>query len=155
MKLLYFRRLLAGLCMCFLLISCETKQEDPQVNIEKWKKEIVQAEEDFSAMAEKEGIPKAFLEYAASDVVVLRNDKLIKGREALKKHYPSLEKDENVQLTWKPDFVDVSASGDLGYTYGKYYYSVKDSLGETQVSEGIFHTVWKRQEDGSWKFVWD
>ena len=21
--------------------------------------------------------------------------------------------------------------------------------------EGVFHTVWKRQPDGSWKFVWD
>lgn len=36
-----------------------------------------------------------------------------------------------------------------------YTYSVTDSTGETKSSSGIFHTVWKRQADGTWKFVWD
>jgi len=62
---------------------------------------------------------------------------------------------ENVSLVWEPDFVDVSASGDLAYTYGKFIYTLTDSLGKDQVMEGIFHTVWKRQTDGTWKFVWD
>ncbi len=123
--------------------------------MEKWKKEILKAEEDFAAMAEEKGIPRAFLAYAASDAVLLRNDTLIKGREALKNSYTSLEKSEKVKLTWKPDFVDVSVSGDLGYTYGKYTYTVQDSPGGERTSEGIFHTVWKRQKNGNWKFVWD
>ena len=67
----------------------------------------------------------------------------------------SLEKDENVQLTWKADFVDVSASGDLGYTYGEYTYTYKDEAGNTLSEKGIFHTVWKRQKNGDWRFVWD
>ena len=58
-------------------------------------------------------------------------------------------------LVWKPDYVDVSESGDLAYTYGKYTFTSRDSTGRKVVSKGIFHTVWKRQEDGSWKFVWD
>jgi ketosteroid isomerase-like protein len=49
----------------------------------------------------------------------------------------------------------VSACGDLGYTWGSYTFTATDSLGATHRSEGIFHTVWKRQPDGSWKFVWD
>ena len=61
--------------------------------------------------------------------------------------------DEN--LSWKPDFVDVSASGDLGYTYGHFTYSYTDSTGTIMESSGVFHTVWKRQADGSWLFVWD
>jgi ketosteroid isomerase-like protein len=58
-------------------------------------------------------------------------------------------------LVWKPDYVDVSKSGDLGYTYGTYNYTSLDSLGNEQSSSGVFHTVWKRQEDSSWKFVSD
>ena len=58
-------------------------------------------------------------------------------------------------LKWKPDFVDVAASGDLGYTYGHYTYSYIDSTGKAAEDKGIFHTVWKRQPDGNWRFVWD
>jgi len=59
------------------------------------------------------------------------------------------------QLEWAPDFVDVSSSGDLAYTYGKFTFSFKDSLGNKVENKGIFHTVWKRQSNGEWKFVWD
>ena len=58
-------------------------------------------------------------------------------------------------LSWKPDFIDVSDSGDMAYTYGKALYTYTDSLGVTKEYPALFHTVWKRQEDGSWKFVWD
>ena len=62
---------------------------------------------------------------------------------------------QDEKLIWKPDFVDVSASGDLAYTYGAYTYSYKDSTGAIVEQGGIFHTVWKRQADGGWRFVWD
>ena len=59
------------------------------------------------------------------------------------------------KLEWIPDFVDVSASGDLGYTYGKYTITTIDSIGQTIKRGGIFQTIWKRQPDGRWRFVWD
>ncbi|MDX1544861.1 MAG: nuclear transport factor 2 family protein, partial [Christiangramia sp.] len=126
-----------------------------ETNREKWKKEIMETEAAFARMASEEGIPEAFLFYADEEVALLRNERLILGKEALKNSYPSLEKNDNVSLSWKPDFVDVSSSGDLAYTYGKYEYKIIDSLGNENVSNGIFHTVWKRQPDGQWKFVWD
>ncbi len=123
--------------------------------MEDWKNEILLAEIDFAQMAANEGIPKAFLYYAAEDAVLMRNNQLIIGKGAIKNNYTSLEKDENVKLTWKADYVDVSSSGDLGYTYGEYTYTYKDEAGNTQIEKGIFHTVWKRQKNGDWRFVWD
>ena len=137
----------------FILSSCKPEKEN---QMEQWKNEIRQTEKAFAEMAQKEGIPKAFLTYAADDAVILRNNHLIKGKEALQTFYSQQPNPtEKVSLTWKPDFVDVSSSGDLGYTYGSYQYSVTDSLGNTNTSQGIFHTVWRRQPDGSWRFVWD
>ena len=60
-----------------------------------------------------------------------------------------------VSLEWSPDFIDVSPDGSLGYTYGRFTYSRTGEDGESKSSTGIFHTVWKRQPDGSWKYVWD
>ncbi|HEX2394446.1 MAG TPA: nuclear transport factor 2 family protein [Bacteroidales bacterium] len=134
------------------VISCNRSEKMKN----KWKAEIVQTEKDFAYMAAHEGISVAFAVYAADDVVLLRNDSLIKGRDALIRFYNSREStNDSISLTWEPDFAEVSASGDLGYTFGKYTYSITDTAGNTRSHEGIFHTVWKRQKNGEWKFVWD
>jgi len=43
----------------------------------------------------------------------------------------------------------------LAYTYGKYTWQIKDTQGKITKYQGIFHTVWKKQSDGTWKYVWD
>ena len=138
--------------LTLILHSCSP---DEKHDLDKWKKEIVDTEHAFAEMTKAEGIPKAFLSFAADDVVLLRNNSLIKGKDDLKASYEKSLTSRAISLTWAPDFVDVSSSGDLGYTYGKYVYTSTDSLGNSTSNEGIFHTVWKRQRDGSWKFVWD
>lgn len=121
-----------------------------------WKQEIRETELAFSALSEKEGIAKAFLTYAAGDAVLMRNNTLIKGYDAIRQRFKDNPVNpEEVTLTWMPDFVDVSACGDLGYTFGSYELVSTDSLGKKTTNKGIFHTVWKRQEDGKWRFVWD
>jgi ketosteroid isomerase-like protein len=137
-----------------LLFSCSA---DPaKDSVEKWKQEIIEAEQNFALMAAEEGISKAFMAYAAEDAVLMRNNKLVIGKENLSVLFENqASKPKNEKLSWKPDFVDVSASGDLGYTYGQFTYSFTDSTGTSIESTGVFHTVWKRQADDSWRFVWD
>jgi len=140
--------------LTIIFVSCNTNNGER--NIENWKKEIVETEREFAEMAKKRGIPEAFLTYAADEAVLMRNNVLIIGKEAMKKSFGTQAPTSgNVSLYWEPDFVDVSASGDLGYTYGRYEYSMTDSIGNVQLDSGIFHTVWKRQSNGDWRFVWD
>jgi len=54
-----------------------------------------------------------------------------------------------------PNLIDVSASGDLAYTYGSYTSKILANDGNVSDGSGTFHTVWKRQSNGEWKFVWD
>jgi len=119
---------------------------------EKQKARIIQTELEFAKMADEAGVAAAFYKYASDSAVIGRGGKIIKGREAIRDYY---EKNltPGTKLHWAPDFVDVS--GDLGYTWGKYTHSVPDSTGNMTESHGVFHTVWKRQPDGSWRFVWD
>ena len=94
--------------------------------------------------------------YAAEDVVIKKRKRVQIGKEALRESYKNRKSSsDKVSLIWKPDFVDVSSSGDLGYTYGKYISTRTDSLGMVKRDTGIFHTVWRRQADGKWRFVWD
>ncbi|MGB8359673.1 MAG: hypothetical protein WCD55_13770 [Bacteroidales bacterium] len=113
---------------------------------------IIQTELDFAKMADTAGVVAAFYEYAADSAVIGRGGKIIKGREAIRDYYEKNLK-PGTKLQWAPDFVDVS--GNLGYTWGKYTHLVPDSSGNMTESHGVFHTVWKRQPDRSWRFVWD
>ncbi len=148
------KRALIGIVLSTAFFSCQkTSSAD---SMKKWKDEIVKAEKAFNDIAAKEGIPTAFLSFADDEAVLMRNNKVIVGKSGILEMYNKRESsNDKVSLTWSPDFVDVSSSGDMGYTYGKYTFTKIDSLGIETTSQGIFHTVWKRQEDGSWKYVWD
>lgn len=133
--------------------ACKTGSSS--VDPEKTKKEIGQAEKDFEKMAAEKGIAEAFWYFADSTAVMKgANDSLIRGKDGIRNLFMA-ERFKNATVKWSPDFIDASSSGDLGYTYGKYVWQSKDSTGKIQESRGVFHTVWKKQKDGSWKFVWD
>lgn len=134
------------------LAACQTPQPDKQ---EDARQEIIIAEREFDKMAAEKGIAEAFWFYADSAAVIKRgNDSLIYGKEGIR-HFYSAPSFKKASVKWSPDFIDVSETGDLGYTYGKYEWHSVDSAGKTNISKGIFHTVWKKQKDGSWKYVWD
>lgn len=139
-----------------MVIFCAACNRTQNETIENRKSEIVLAEADFNQMAADLGIPAAFEAFAADDAVILRGDSLIRGKEAIKNYYDQrYDGKDKIVLTWKPDFVEVAASGDLGYTYGSYKYVITDTIGNVKTSTGTFHTVWQRQPDGSWRYVWD
>jgi ketosteroid isomerase-like protein len=138
--------------LSLLISSCSENEKDDQVK--KWKQEIENTELEFADMASKEGLQKAFLSYAADDAVLNRNNTILKGKEAIKDYFEN-QTLSDVKLVWAPDFIEVSRSGDLGYTYGKFNFSAIDTTGNKIEAQGIFHSVWKRQADGNWRFVWD
>lgn len=116
---------------------------------------IQKAEADFAKMAAEKGIAEAFWFYADSNAVIKRErDTLIHGRDAIRNYYSAAHY-TGATVTWSPDFTDASDQGDVGYTYGKYNWQAKDSTGNVTEFKGVFHTVWKKQPDGSWKYVWD
>jgi ketosteroid isomerase-like protein len=134
-----------------ILFSC-ISPEGP--NQEAMKNEVRKAENDFCKMAADSGLASAFVFYAADNAVLLRGNELVAGKNAIAEMMASQNSD-NTTLSWEPDYIDVAASGDLAYTYGKFIYFTLTPDGDTISSNGIFHTVWKKQEDGSWKYVWD
>ncbi|MBT8219080.1 MAG: DUF4440 domain-containing protein [Bacteroidia bacterium] len=140
------------ICLYFICILCSCNTTPDPAQIDKWKQEIVNAEHAFAKLVSEEGIHKGFTTFAADDAVLMRNNQFIAGKSAIDTLYNGTNA---TNLQWAPDFVDVSASGDLGYTYGSFTVTSVDSTGNTIENRGVFHTVWQRQADGTWKYVWD
>lgn len=132
--------------------GCNIKTEENRLGL--LRNEVLKVEKNFAELVKTEGVAKAFLSYAADSAVLSKDNNLIKGKDAIRSYFES-QTMQDVKLEWTPDFVDVSLTGDMAYTYGHYKFSAVDSEGNNVLSEGVFHTVWKRQKDGSWKYVWD
>jgi ketosteroid isomerase-like protein len=128
------------------IISCSEKTKNPVTGI------LLQTDRDFSAMSVKEGMFNAFLQYIADDGVILRNNSYpSKGKKTLKERFEG-KSDTAFILSWEPLFEKISASGDLGYTYG--IHTNTDKL-TGEITSGTYITIWQKQNDGSWKFVLD
>ena len=117
--------------------------------------QISDTESRFEAMAAEKGMAEAFSFFADTGATIKRqNDSLIHGKEGIRKFY-SADFYKTASVKWAPDYVDVSSDATMGYTYGKYVWTSKDTAGKPIEYRGIVHTVWKKQKDGEWRYVWD
>lgn len=139
------------LSLIIFLFACNTNQN---IDKESLKKEVFETEKAFEKMLADEGIAKAFEHFADDSGVVKRGNYLLKGKKEIFEHYNAWTL-KDLKLNWTADFVDVANSGDIAYTYGKAFYSYRDSLDALHNDTGVFHTVWKKQKNGTWRFVWD
>lgn len=142
----------------FILLLLVTSCSQTQTAVDQQKQAIKEIEEPktaFAQMAKDKGIAEAFAFFADSNAVIKRqNDTLIKGKANIQQYYSS-DFYKSAKVQWSPDFTDASAHADMGYTYGQYVWTSTDSSGKETTFSGAFHTVWKKQPDGSWKYVWD
>ena len=117
-------------------------------NESKWEAQIINTDKAFSSMSKQQGMKKAFIEYMDADGILLRpNHPPIIGANAIE--YLTEANDSSYTLTWQPSSAQVSASGDLGYSYGIYNLQLHDTT-----LQGTYVSIWK-QKDGKWKFVLD
>lgn len=106
--------------------------------------EVVAAERAFARAARTDGVNAAFLRYSAPEAI------LFKPRPELAR--PALEANPlpPIPLEWWPAYAGIAASGDLGFTTGPYVAGSGERRGH-----GWYFTIWRRQPDGSWRWIVD
>ena len=118
------------------------------------KADLLRTDSEFSDAAQKVGIAAAFVQYADTDAVMLpANENAVTGADGIRRQFADLP--PGTTLTWKPNKAEAAASGDLGYTLGTYVLRSKDKDGAPITRYGKYCSVWKKQKDGSWKWVVD
>jgi ketosteroid isomerase-like protein len=115
-------------------------------------KSMVETERAFARMSEEKGTREAFAEFIAADGILFRPGPVV-GKKWMQEH-PLPTATTRPLLSWQPIFAAVSRAGDLGYTTGPWQFK-QDIKDAKPAAFGNFMTVWKKQADGSWKFVLD
>ena len=121
---------------------------------ESLKKELAAMEDEFCAATRTLGILAAFKHYAAPDATMLAVDpRKFRGAEAIER---AIGPDRpGTTVTWSAHHTDLSADGTLGYNYGRYEWKFTTPEGKHGTSTGWFLTIWKRQPEGTWRYVLD
>jgi len=111
-------------------------------------RQLKSADSAFAALSVARGAQAAFVAFAASEAILLGppGAPITRGREAIGAAFAEFPKD--AVLDWGPVTADIAGSGDLGCTVGEASISARNSYSK-------YLTVWKRQADGTWKFVAD
>lgn len=109
---------------------------------------LVETEKAFAKTSETKGTKAAFLEFLADDGITFNptetNGKLFwQNRPA-----------SDSWLDWSPEWADVSADGNFGYTTGGWSFYQKGKKGEASAF-GEYLTIWKKQSDGNFKAILD
>jgi ketosteroid isomerase-like protein len=110
---------------------------------------VVMAEHAFASYSIEHGMKAAFLAFAAPDAIIFRRTP-VNAVEAWTQTNPA----PTGLLTWYPTYADVSRAGDLGWTTGPYEFREKPE-DKQAAGNGHYVTLWRRQPDGTFKFVLD
>lgn len=107
---------------------------------------VIAAERAFAARAGEVGWIPAFRENTAPDGEITQPGAQYANAPASLAETP----DDGLRtLFWWPAFAGISRSGDFGFTTGPV------SFDEARTPRGQYFTVWRKQPDGSWKWIYD
>jgi ketosteroid isomerase-like protein len=109
---------------------------------------LVEAEKSFAATSVERGIRESFLRFFAENSIIFAPEP-----KNGKKFYTYYE-DKGRRLSWRPMFVTIANSGELGVTTGPWEVA-KSKAEPTPIGHGDFLSVWRKQLDNSWKVIVD
>ena len=117
-------------------------------------RQVREADSAFALAADLQGTGIAFSSYVAPQGVVFWGSEVVTGTEAVRAVYDAQQRAGGT-LNWRPVYADAADSGDLGMTVGESVFTGRGPTGAAVQRFGKYLTIWKRQPDGSWRFVVD
>ena len=94
--------------------------------------------------------------YADDAVLLNSGEPTVHGRTAILGVFTGMVSDPAFTLKLTTVSVDVSDSGDLGYTRGTYIFTITDPQSKQVIHDhGSYVTVYRKAADGSWKATTD
>lgn len=108
---------------------------------------VFTAESSFAASMARRDL-KAFAAFVSPEAVFFSDTAALRGREAVVEAWRKFFVKRQAPFSWKPETVEVLASGTLALTSGP----VHDPGGKLI---GTFTSIWRREADGSWRIIFD
>jgi ketosteroid isomerase-like protein len=108
--------------------------------------QVIASEEAFAkTMADRDF--RAFVTYLSQDAVFFSGTEVARGPVAVAAKWETYFSGREAPFSWKPDHVEVLASGNLALSTGWVYQNHK--------TVGRFNSIWRLEADKTWRVVFD
>ena len=113
---------------------------------------IMQLEREASRAMQDRGVD-GWMEFVAENAIEASGPghPSAVGRDAIRASM--LEETKGGKLTWVPTHAEVFKGATLAYAVGRYTFTSDDA--KVAPAHGTYLTMWQKQEDRSWKVVYD
>lgn len=109
--------------------------------------QLLELERQLSAAAQEAGLGGALAPAMAENGMVIRPGVMLTGTEEITR---GLAPPAGAgPMYWQPDRVEVSSSGDMGMTSGRYVQVITGA----EARQGRYVVVWRRDGSGDWKIL--
>ncbi len=133
-----------GIALAFGLCGCSRASDEPSKSAAY---EVEAREIAFAAtMANRDF--EAFSNFISPEAVFFNGNQPLRGRDAISRAWASYFEGETAPFSWHPDLIEVLPSGRLALSSGP----VLAASGEIM---GRFNSIWRKDEDGQWRVVFD
>jgi ketosteroid isomerase-like protein len=140
---------------CAILISlflcAGLAMADPTAEIDA----LLAADREFDAQTAEHGVDGWVSYFAEHGSMHLSSGGTVVGHEAIRELMAPFFDDASNSLRWQPESAEILIPGLLGYTRGSYESRSRGDDGETVAAHGTYVSLWKKQDDGIWKVVFD
>jgi ketosteroid isomerase-like protein len=140
-----FCRKLVFLSAALFLAACSQPTRTDSMDAAK---SLAAAETAFAAHSVREDMRAAFLAAFADDGVFVRNGWVVANGYLAGRPAPA------IVLDWRPQYVEVAASGEMGLSTGPWKLASK-AQPSAPPAYGQFVTIWKREPGKAWKVAVD
>jgi len=115
----------------------------------------MQLSKEWSKLAGTDSIERILSFWADDAIVMSPGQPPIKGKTAIREMVEGTSKIPGFKISWEPLSVAVSKSGDLAFLIEQNQITINDSLGQPITEYNKAVTIWRKENDGSWKNIVD
>lgn len=116
---------------------------------------ILNADREFDAQTAERGVDGWVSFFAKGGCMHVSSGETIVGHDAIREAMTPFFADPANSLRWQPASATMMIPGSVGFTTGPFQNRSRGEDGEIVETTGSYVSVWKKQEDGSWKVVFD
>ena len=83
------------------------------------------------------------------------SDRVLRGPDAITEAWAVFFSQEGPAIKWRPEIVEILEDGRLALSRGPYRVLATDEDGKPVERWGTFNSVWRMNDDGVWRVVFD
>lgn len=132
-----------GLALLMLLAAPATAE----VTAGELQRQVRETEQAFARTMSDRDFP-AFVSFLSQETVFFSGERVLRGSESVAEAWKPYFESDQAPFSWQPASVEVLDSGSLALSTGP----ILDPQGQCV---GTFTSIWRLENDGAWKIVFD